>query len=59
MATEIISIASSTASTTQITIESTGYTAEYPEIQRKIRLDLITASSTEEGYTIVNWQEMI
>jgi len=56
-ATEIVEVASSTASTTQITIESTGQTAEFPGIQRKIRLDLVSASSTPGGYTIVNWQE--
>lgn len=56
-ATEIISIASSTASTTQITIESIGATTEYPEIQRKIRLDLEIASSSPIGYKTINWQE--
>ena len=51
--------ASTTASTTQITIESTGYTVEYPDVQRKIRLDLVSAASTESvnGYKITNWQE--
>lgn len=52
--------ASTTASTTQITIESTGYTVEYPDVQRKIRLDLVSASSTESinGYKTINWQEI-
>jgi type II secretory pathway component PulK len=53
-------VASTVASTTQITIESTGYTAEYPDTQRKIRLDLVSASSTESinGYKTINWQEI-
>ena len=53
-------VASTVASTTQITIESTGYTAEYPDTQRKIRLDLVSASSTESvnGYKTTNWQEI-
>ena len=48
------------ASTTHITIESTGYTTEYPNIQRKIRLDLVSASTTESasGYKTINWQEI-
>jgi type II secretory pathway pseudopilin PulG len=59
-ATEIVDVASSTASTTQITIESTGYTDEYPYIQRKIRLDLVVTSTTEStnGYKTINWQEI-
>lgn len=53
-------VASTAASTTQITIESTGYTVEYPNIKRKIRLDLVSASSTESvnGYKTINWQEI-
>lgn len=58
-ATEIINIASPNASTIQISIESTGYTIEYPEIKRKIRLDLEIASSSSSGYKTINWQEMI
>jgi Tfp pilus assembly protein PilX len=54
-------MASTTATTTEITIESIGYPINYPNIQRKIRLKLLLASSTESGeeYQMIDWQEVI
>jgi Tfp pilus assembly protein PilX len=55
-----IEMASTTATTTQIIIESTGYSIDNPNIQRKIRAELVSASSTEsgEGYKMIDWQEV-